>query len=340
MKEYPFVTAMIVARNEERYIERCFRSLLEQSYPADRYEVLIIDSLSDDRTLEIAREVEGKYSFRQTVDGQDKVKIQVRYLTNSKKLLAAGWNLGIKEANGDYVIRIDAHGYADKDFILKSVETMLAIDDAVCVGGSMRTEAISEKGKIIADVLSSPFGVGNSKFRYSQKAQYVDTVAFGLYKKSVFLEVGYFDETLKRNQDNDMHRRIRENGGKFYLNPEIRSVYHPRETVRSMMKQGFNNGKWNIITFKRDRKTLCLRHLVPLLFVICIVGLTFLGFFFRHCWSFLVGILVLYFALGVIFSHLKTKKIERLLLMPIFFLLLHMSYGTGSLLSIFNLGGK
>jgi glycosyltransferase involved in cell wall biosynthesis len=103
MKEYPFVTAMIVARNEERYIERCFRSLLEQSYPADRYEVLIIDSLSDDRTLEIAREVEGKYSFRQTVDGQDKVKIQVRYLTNSKKLLAAGWNLGIKEAKGDYI---------------------------------------------------------------------------------------------------------------------------------------------------------------------------------------------------------------------------------------------
>jgi glycosyltransferase involved in cell wall biosynthesis len=334
MREYPFVTAMIVARNEEKYIERCLRSLLDQSYPPDRYEVLIIDSLSDDRTISIAKEVEQRFNTRETIDGKNEVRVQVRYLTNPKKLLAAGWNIGIKEAKGEYVVRIDAHGYADKDFILKSVETILTVKDAVCVGGSMKTEAISEKGKIIASVLSSPFGVGNSKFRYSDRAQYVDTVAFGLYRKSIFAKVGYFDETLARNQDNDMHRRIRETGGKFYLNPEIKSTYHPRETVMSMMKQGFNNGKWNIITFKKDPKSLSVRHLVPLFFVLGIIGSLILGVINPLFWMVLLSVLIAHGVLGFLFAIKKSRRLKQALYMPLLFLALHLSYGIGSLMSI------
>jgi glycosyltransferase involved in cell wall biosynthesis len=339
MEEYPFVTAMIVARNEEKYIEKCFRSLLEQSYPPDRYEVLIINGLSHDDTLAIAKDTENKYACREYANG-DKFKVQVRYLQNPKKILAAGWNLGIQQAKGEYVIRIDAHGYADKDFILKSVETMLNIGDAVCVGGSIRTEAISKTGKVIAYVLSSPFGVGNSKFRYSQKDQYVDTVAFGLYKKSIFNEVGYFDETLKRNQDNDLHRRIRESGGKFYLNPEIKATYFPRETVKSMMKQGYQNGKWNIITFRIDKKSLSLRHLVPLGFVLGIIGCGILGVFNSIFWQLLLAVLILHLVLGLTFSLKKTNNPNYIMQMPWLFMLLHLSYGTGSLLSIFNIKGR
>lgn len=332
MKDYPFVTAMIVAKNEEKYIEKCFSSLLKQSYPANKYEILIIDGLSDDKTLTIAKEVEKEYTYKAISSGQDKV--EVRYFINEKKLLAAGWNLGIKEARGEYVVRIDAHGYADKDFILKSVQTILNIDDAVCVGGAMKTEALSEKGKMIASILSSPFGVGNSKFRYSKKCQYVDTVAFGLYKKNIFMNVGYFDESLKRNQDNDMHRRIRENGGRFYLNPEIKTTYHPRETIRSMMKQAFQNGKWNIITFKKNRNSLSVRHIVPLSFVLAILSMSIGGFIYRPFWNLLFLILTIYFILGFIFSVLKEKNLIKIFIMPLVFFLLHLSYGVGSVISV------
>jgi glycosyltransferase involved in cell wall biosynthesis len=340
MKEYPFVSAMIVARNEENYISKCLQSLLEQTYPPDRYEILIIDGMSNDETLSIAKMIENKYSYRKINNNNEKVKVKVRYLNNPQKILAAGWNLGIRESEGEYVIRIDAHGYADENFILNSVETMISVGDAVCVGGSMVTESLSEKGKVIADVLSSPFGVGNSKFRYSQKPQYVDTVAFGLYKKTIFHTVGYFDESLKRNQDNDMHRRIRENGGKFFLNPEIKSTYHPRETTKSMMKQGFQNGKWNIVTFRKDRNSVSLRHLIPLFFVSGIIGLSLLGLYFKSFWDLLVILLGLYFLLGFVFAFIKTKKIINFIKMPFLFFLLHVAYGYGSLISIFNLGGK
>lgn len=199
MKELPFVTTMIVVRNEEKYIKKCLESFLEQEYPKDKYEILVIDGCSTDKTIDIVKE---------TVKINQGVKVTI--LKNEKKLLASGWNLGIKYAKGEYVVRLDAHGYVEKDFLINSVKTILEIKDAVCVGGAMQTKALNSKGNIIADILSSPFGVGNSKFRYSDKAEYVDTVAFGLYKKKIFQKVGYFDETLKRNQDNDMHRRIKE----------------------------------------------------------------------------------------------------------------------------------
>ncbi len=334
---------MIVARNEEKYIGECFRSLLEQSYPADKYEVLIIDGMSEDNTLAIAKAIEEEYGFRELEDSNGRLsarKMQVRYFQNPKKILAAGWNIGIENAKGDYVVRIDAHGYAHKDFLLNSMKTMLKIGDAVCVGGAMHSEATSEKGEIIANILSSPFGVGNAKFRYSQKAEYVDTVAFGLYKKEIFREVGYFDETLKRNQDNDMHRRIREIGGRFYLNPEIESTYHPRDTIKGMLKQGFQNGRWNIITFKKDIKSLSIRHLIPLFFVLGILGCGIMGFLFYQFWILLVCVLILYLLLGLIFSLKKTGKVKQILLMPFLFFLFHMSYGMGALISILNFGGK
>lgn len=327
MNDYPFVTAMIVVRNEERYIGRCLRSLLEQSYPKNCYEVLVIDGHSTDRTLEIAQKTVSGFS-----NGAP-----VRFLENPKLLLAAGWNLGIQQARGEYVIRIDAHGYAGENFIQYSVDTMLNVKDAVCVGGAMKTEAISEKGQIVADVLSSPFGVGNAKFRYSQKAEYVDTVAFGLYRKDIFDKVGFFDETLRRNQDNDMHRRIREAGGKFYLNPSIESVYYCRDSIRGMFKQGYANGKWNMITFYKDRASLSVRHLMPFLFVCGILGSTILGIFWHIFWWILAGVLLLYLFLGFYFASQKTHKLSHTLVMPLCFLGLHISYGMGSLLSILSL---
>jgi glycosyltransferase involved in cell wall biosynthesis len=336
MNEYPFVTAMIVARNEEKYIQKCFKSLLQQNYPADKYEVLIIDGLSDDNTISIAKETEKKYAYK-FVDGRDEeFKVQVRYFDNPQMLLAAGWNMGIRKAKGDYVIRIDAHGYADQNFILKSVETIQEVNDAVCVGGLMRTEALTSKGELIAAVLSSPFGVGNSKFRYSQRAEYVDTVAFGLYRKEIFEQVGYFDESLARNQDNDMHRRIRESGGKFYLNPEIKSIYHPRENIKSMMKQGFNNGKWNIITFKRNPKSLSIRHLIPLFFVLGILGCAILGLINQFFWFLLCGVIIFYFILAFTFAFMSSKKLNEVLKITVLYFLLHISYGVGSLTSIFK----
>jgi glycosyltransferase involved in cell wall biosynthesis len=326
MCELPFITAMIVTRNEELYIEKCLGSLLEQNYSDDRYEVFIIDGLSTDKTLELARETEKKYA----------TKVKVRYFSNSKLSLAAGWNLGIRNSQSDYVIRIDAHAYADKDYLLNSIKTMLSVKDVVCVGGAINTEVLSKKGEIIKEVLSSPFGVGGAKFRYMKVAGYVDTVAFGLYKKEIFERLGYFDEELQRTQDNDMHRRIRADGGKFYLNPDIKTTYYSRDSVSKMMKQGFMNGKWTMINFLRHPGKMAIRHFVPFGFILSILGCFLLGFLIKLFWMVaLIGIL-LHLLVGFYFAVKRTTKMSHRFLMPFLFLILHSSYGFGSFIGVFT----
>ncbi len=320
------ITAMVVVRNEEKYIMQCLNSLIEQDFPKNEYEIIVVDGYSDDNTLEIVK------CF---IDKNNK-NIKIRLLMNKRKILAAGWNIGIKNANGKYVVRIDAHATANKDFLSKSLETMNRMPKNVaCVGGKITSVSLKNGDEIVSKVLSSPFGIGNSKFRYSDKEQYVDTVAFGLYRKDVFNDVGYFDETLERNQDNNMHNRIRKKGYKFYFNPEIKSNYYVRNSLKKMLRQGFLNGKWNIVVFRQDNKSLSLRHVIPLFFVLSIIVLLLLSFvnvFFLYVLAFEFFLYVLF---AIVFALKKTKKMLEIIKMLIYYFLLHVSYGIGEISSIF-----
>lgn len=158
----------------------------------------------------------------------------------------------------------------------------------------------------------------------------------GYIRKKFLIRSGYFDETLERNQDNNMHNRIRQAGYKFYFTPDIKSEYYVRNNLKKMMKQGYLNGKWNIVVFKQDKKSLSIRHLVPLLFVLSIIGLTTLTFVHKIFLCFLLLEIFAYFLIGMVFALKKTKNIFEVLKMLLYFFLLHISYGIGSLLSIFR----
>lgn len=329
MNKLPSVSALIVARNEEKRIGKCFASLLNQDYPSDRYEIIIIDGESTDRTL--------------TIIESEKVKAQkegaipeIRIVNNSKHILASGWNIGIKEAKGEYVIRPDAHAYVDKNFISKSVEVMLMVGDAACVGGQMTTLSDTKTGDIIKEALSSPFGVGGAKFRYQKTAGYVDTVAFGLYKKSVFEKIGYFNESLVRTQDNDLHRRMRDAGMKFYLDPEIHSYYYSRDSYRKLAKQQFNNGVWTMINFRLRPGKMSIRHFVPLAFVFAVVLTIIGGFVYQPIWWLTLAGIVFHLLCGFLFAFKRTKQFSHILILPFVFFMMHISYGCGSVVGFFK----
>ena len=330
-KSEPFISALLVTRNEEDYIERALLSLINQTYPKDRYEIIVVDGESTDRTLEKTQSLckEYKTDF-----------FNIKIINNPKHILASGWNLGIKASKGEYVFRIDAHAEAESDFIEKSVETILSVPDAVCVGGKLSTKSATGSGDVISKVLSSSFGVGNSSFRVSDTPGYTDTAVYGLYRKEIFEQVGYFNEYYKRNQDIELHARIREAGGRFYFNPEIKSVYYSRNTVKKMVKQAFGNGRWNMVLLKKDKSALRLRHLVPFAFVLFLIISLIAGFFSKWFWLGCGAVLLFHLLIGVFASVKKTKTILEIAKMPFLFLLLHLSYGSGYLAGIFTKAGK
>lgn len=332
MVDFPFVSAMIVTLNEENYIEKCFRSLLEQDYPKDRYELIIIDGLSTDHTVDIIQKIYADYEH----EHQGEFVPPISYLENPKYILASGWNIGIKAAKGEYVVRIDGHAYAAPDFIRQSVETMLSIEDAECVGGPITTVSDSDTGELIVEALSSPFGVGGSKFRYQTTPGYVDTVPYGLYRKSIFEKVGYFNEALVRTQDNDLHRRIRAVGGKFYLNPSIKSFYYSRNTIKKLAKQQMLNGKWTMINFRTTPGKMSIRHFVPFFFVVSLFSLLVIGFFHHYFWMLIPAEMLVHLLGGLYFGCKRTKGIGHQVKLPFCFLLIHFMYGIGSIVGLFS----
>ena len=258
-------------------------SLINQTYPKDKYEIIIADGKSEDGTLDVIRKFQDKYI---------KEGLVITVVTNEKKILATGWNIAINAAKGEYVTRIDAHAEAEPDFVENSIKAILKVD-AVCVGGKLTSLSLDGAENVISKVLSSPFGVGNSSFRVSSQACYADTAVYGLYKKSVFEEVGYFNEKMVRNQDIELHSRIKAAGYKFYFDPSIKSTYYTRTTLSKMLKQAYGNGFWNMIllkerkfcTFVTSFNSVCICGFLDAIHYLGVLLEDNMGFMFGYCLS-------------------------------------------------------
>lgn len=309
-------------RNEEQNIRKCLDSLLNQDYPSKQYEILVVDGQSTDKSHKIVSAYAQKHSL-------------VKLLENPKQSSPSGMNIGIKEAKGEIIIIFGGHSYAAPDFISKSIEA-LEKTGADCVGGTMKAIGKGFIGNAIAQVLSSPFGVGGARFRYSQKPQHVDTVAYGAYRREVFDKIGLFDEKLRRNQDIELNYRLRRSGGKLFLTPAIKSYYYGPQTVLSFTRQAYNNGYWNIKTFSFTKRALSYRHFTPLVFLLLLIITSVLSVFTITGRYLFASILGIYVAAALLSSVLLASHsgLRFLPLLPFFFLSLHLSYGFGSLMAL------
>jgi glycosyltransferase involved in cell wall biosynthesis len=317
----PFVSVIIPCRNEARFLGRCLDSLLKGDYPGGRMEILVVDGGSSDGT----RELIATYRHRDA---------RVRLVENPQGVTPWGLNHGIDAAVGDIIARVDAHASVAVDYLSLCVEHLEA-SGADNVGGSMRTLPQQEglfAGPIVA-ALSHRFGVGNSYFRIgSGKPRWVDTVFGGCWRRQVFDSVGRFNTQLIRSQDMEFSLRLRAQGGKTLLVPEIRSDYYARAGLGSFWRHNVLNGRWAILPFALSEIVpVSLRHLIPLAFVL---GLS-AGLLFLSLTPWLLAAIALPYLAANLLASLDVARRERkwsyLASMPIVFLTLHLGYGLGSL---------
>lgn len=312
------VTVVVPMRDEEDFIGECLDSLIKQDYPKDRLEVLVVDGMSKDSSRFIALEKAEQNEFIQLLD-------------NPKHIAPTALNLGIRNAIGSVIIRLDAHHYAASDFVRMNV-AHLSQAGVDCVGGPLYTVSRSIMGKAISLAMSCAFGVGNSRFRYSRKEQFVDTVANAAYRREVFDRVGSFDEALVRNQDIEFNHRLRKQGGKILLTPDVRSYYYARASLRGLWQQSFANGFWNVRTLRRTPDALSARHFVPLVFVVAVGSTLLLSPFFLLARLMLLLVLFSYLAIALGYTViLGWRNGFMATLLPLVFPTIHFSYGLGSL---------
>ena len=278
-KNQPTVSVFVPCFNEERNMVRLLDSLANQTFPVAEMEILIVDGLSTDRTRAIIK----KYMTRTPLP-------MIRILDNPDRFIPHALNIGVKNAQGDFLVRMDAHSIPAKDYVARCVE-FLKNNPNAGVGGRIETDTnvsdTSYIAKSISVAASNPLGSGGASYRSGGKAGSVDTVPFCAFTQETFAKVGKYDETLLANEDYEWNTRLRESGGTVWFDPEISSVYFARETLGALSRQYLNYGFWKFKMLKRYPKTLRLRQFLPvalLTFLILASFLTIVGIVMENPW--------------------------------------------------------
>ena len=210
------VTFIIVAYNAEKVIKDCLDSLNNQTYSHNDIEVILVDSTSTDNT---------KNKMIQFKKNNTEQYNRILVLDNPKKTLPCGWNVALKEAKGEAILRVDAHSTFPNNFVEENVNEIKNGENIVggrCISIT-KNNTKWEKTLLLAE--ESIFGCGIADFRRKNERKYVSTLAFAMYRKKVFDEVGKYNEELARTEDNEMHYRMKKAGYKFLLSPKIQTVW-------------------------------------------------------------------------------------------------------------------
>ncbi len=223
--EFPQVSIIMPVRNESAFIEMSLGSIFLQDYPSQLLEILIVDGMSTDDTKEKIAKLSQKYPH-----------YPVKIIDNPQQFMPMGFNRGLKNAQGEVIIMMGGHAELAPDYVTQCIK-LLNEYPVACVGGAMETVALGQVSQAIAIAMSSSFGVGGVAFRTRpNQVMEVDTVVFAAYRRTVFEEIGFLDEEMIRNQDDEFSYRLRESGRKILFSPTIRSRYYSEIRPQSIME--------------------------------------------------------------------------------------------------------
>lgn len=310
------VSVIIPILNEAMHLDTLLSGLMNKKERI-AIELFLIDGGSTDGTINLIKDWQFKYPFIHQID-------------NPKKYANFAFNVAYPGSRGKYVAFIGAHAEYPPNYF-ESGKKYLDANECDIVGGPLIQKGRSVRGKAIAFAMSSRLGVGNTEFRTSQEKQFVDSVAFAMYKREIFDVVGLLDEELIRNQDDELHYRMNAAGYRILMVPEMKCVYYVRETLSGLFKQYFQYGLFKPLVLKKVRSGIKMRHLIPAGFVIYLLLLP-LSWLFMDKLALVplltYMVLLFYTAIG---SNLKIKsKTYLLLVYPV----LHISYGIGFLFGL------
>jgi succinoglycan biosynthesis protein ExoA len=242
------VSVVMPVLDEERYLAESVRRILRQDYPGE-LELILALGPSRDATTEIAKRIAAGDSRITLVD-------------NPGGGISAGLNAAIKAARHEIIARVDGHALLPPGYLKLAVATMTETG-AANVGGVMGAQGETSFQQAVAWAMTSPFGVGVSRFHTGGGAGPADTVYLGVYRGEAIRRVGGYDEDYLRAEDWEMNHRIRQAGGLVWFEPGMRVTYRPRASVPGLCRQYFHYGRWRRVVARQHAGTINLRYLAP-----------------------------------------------------------------------------
>jgi succinoglycan biosynthesis protein ExoA len=318
------VSVIVPCYNEQATICQLLDAIYNQTYPINEVEVVIADGLSTDLSRTVISDFQLKHP-----------DLQIRVIDNLLRAIPSGLNRAIEAAQGSYIVRMDAHSIPNRDYIqkcIKGLETGLGDN----IGGVWKIQpgASTWIAKAIAIAVSHPLGAGDARYRIGGVAQEVDTVPFGSFHKELIDKIGKFDETLLTNEDYEFNARLRQSGGRVWLDPTISSIYYARSTLKELARQYWRYGYWKAQMLRKHPKTLRWRQILPPVFVAALISLGILSLAWYLARWLLAFIVLLYtiviLSIGIRMSFKYTSP-SLIIGVPLAMATLHFSWGTAFL---------
>ncbi|HEY7147155.1 MAG TPA: glycosyltransferase family 2 protein [Streptosporangiaceae bacterium] len=320
------VSVVMPIRNEERHLEESVRHVLCQDYPGE-IEVVLAVGPSRDATMAIAERISA-------------ADPRITVIPNPTGQIPSALNLAVKAARHSVIARVDGHCLLPPGYLVRAVR-LLAETGADDVGGIMAAEGVSPFERAVAWAMTSPFGVGASRFHTGGKAGPADTAYLGVYRRAAIERVGGYDETFLVAEDWELNHRITMAGGLIWFQPDLRVTYRPRASVRTLGRQYFRYGRWRRVVARQHAGTINLRYLAPPAAVVAMAagiaagvaglaaggGLGWLALGFLIPAGYLAGVLAI---TGLAARHLAMPVAARL---PAVLATMHVCWGLGFLTS-------
>ncbi|WP_244534564.1 glycosyltransferase family 2 protein [Hyphomicrobium sp. CS1GBMeth3] len=255
----PFVSIVMPALNEERYIAEAISSVVPQSDTLD-YELLVLDGGSSDRTREIVRDIASRNE-------------RIKLLHNERRIQSAAVNVASEacDARTAILIRADCHAKYPEEFAARCVDTLSRTGSSSVVV-AMQAVGHHPTQKAIAAAQNSRLGNGGSQHRVAGRSGYVDHGHHAAFDLEIFRALGGYDETAPYNEDAEFDTRLIEAGGRIYLDGSLTIEYYPRSNFRTLATQYFRHGWGRANTILKHGKTPKLRQLLPVLVLVACVG--------------------------------------------------------------------
>lgn len=322
----PRVSIIVPCYNEQATIRPLLEAIFHQTYPRVNMEVVIADGLSEDGTRDAIVDFQNAHP-----------DLMVRIVENKARSIPSAINCAIQASQGEFIIRMDAHSRPYPNYVERC---LAALDSGLGenVGGVWKIEP-GKAGWIaesVAVAAAHPLGVGDAGYRIGGRASLVDTVPFGAFRRSLIDRVGPFDETLLSNEDYEFNARIRQKGGRVWLDPEIVTVYYARSTLPALARQYWRYGYWKYRMLRRYPDTLRWRQGLPPMFVASLIGLVLLSWWTPAGWLLALEILLYVTVLlsAGLLSALRHHKRYLFIGLPLSIATMHLAWGSGFLWSM------
>jgi len=325
-----FVSVIIPCYNEERFIVKALEQLAGQ-YDQSRFEIIVVDGMSEDRTRDLVSEFKANHP-----------DLTITIIENPARHIPTALNLGVSAARAEIIARMDAHAVPSEGYILRCVE-VLGQHNVGVVGMPCHVRAGTNTllARAIANAVSHPFGIGDAKYRLSKGTvlqEQVDTVAFACFRKSLWKELGGFNESLLTNEDYDFNYRVRLAGREVILDRSGHCDYFARTSFSDLAAQYRRYGGWKARMIRLHPRSIKMRHLVAPGFVLSLALLLVLSVFW---WPFALLLsleIALYVLLSLAFGwqimRRNNEPLGTLLVLPLVFLTIHLTWGTSFLLGL------